>query len=276
MDIISPTDAQRQEITNKRKLTERYLAGAFPISSTLPLERVILIGSAARGTNVRPIQDIDVMAEFVNKDNIFEQYRRDSGAFLQQISRALDAKTSLVTIGARGQALRLFYQSGPVDIAPVFASSTGGYGLPGGGAWITIDPEAQANWLVERKSQVGAYLPHLVKLARRWNDVHGHNFRSYHLEVVVCHVFGRVGTNWRKEVKFFFDHAPSFIPVSDPAGHSGRLDSYLTVDGLRAVESELSEAAQVAGRAVAAEGRGDHAEAKRLWRIEFGDEFPLG
>jgi hypothetical protein len=94
--------------------------------------------------------------------------------------------------------------------------------------------------------------------------------------VVVCHVFGKVGKNWRKDMKFFFDHAPSFIAVSDPVGHSGRLDSYLTADGLRAVESELSEAAQLADRALAAEGSGDHAEAKRLWRIEFGDEFPLG
>src|ERR1700757_2243059 len=85
MEIISPTDAQRQEITNKRVATEGYLSKAFPGSSTLPLKRVILIGSAARGTIVRPIQDIDVMAEFTNKDDIFEQYRRDSGSFLQRI-----------------------------------------------------------------------------------------------------------------------------------------------------------------------------------------------
>jgi tRNA nucleotidyltransferase (CCA-adding enzyme) len=50
LEKISPTDTQREEITNKREATEKYLRAAFPTSSTLPLKRVILIGSAARGT----------------------------------------------------------------------------------------------------------------------------------------------------------------------------------------------------------------------------------
>ncbi len=57
---ISPTDEQRTQITSKREATERYLREAFPSSSTLPLNRVILIGSAARGTIIRPVNDIDV------------------------------------------------------------------------------------------------------------------------------------------------------------------------------------------------------------------------
>src|SRR5271165_907974 len=200
MEIISPTDSQRQEITDKRRTTERYLAAAFPGSSDLPLKRVILIGSAGRGTIVRPIQDIDVLAEFTNKDSIFEKYRSDSGAFLQRLARGLDAKTSLATIGARGQAVRLFYKSGAyVDIAPVFAWKGGGYALPSGdGGWITTDPEAQAAWFSDRKTQVGSQLPHIVKLGRRWNNVHSHNLHSYHLEVVICKSFSTVGGNWRK------------------------------------------------------------------------------
>jgi hypothetical protein len=278
MEIISPTDAQREEITNKRNSSERYLAAAFPGSSTMPLKRVILIGSAGRGTIVRPLQDIDVMAEFTNKDNIFENYRRDSGAFLQRIVRGLNAKTSLVTIGARGQAVRLFYQSGAyVDIAPVFKWSSGGFALPSGdGGWITTDPQAQAKWFSERREKLGSHLTYVVKLARRWNNVHSHRLRSYHLEVVVCHSFSAVGGNWRKDMKIFFDYAPSNIGVSDPAGHFGRLDDYLTRDALSAIKSRFSEASERAGKALAAEDRGDHAEAKRLWRIELGDEFPLG
>ena len=105
---ITPTDAQRADITSKHEATEKYLRAAFPPSSTLPVARVILIGSAARGTTIRPVNDLDVMAEFTNKDKIFEQYRKDSGAFLQRISVALNAKTSIGKIEARGQAVRLF------------------------------------------------------------------------------------------------------------------------------------------------------------------------
>ena len=94
LETISPTDSQRQDITAKRQSTEKYLREAFPQSGTMPLKRVILIGSADRGTIVRPVDDVDVMAEFTNKDEVFEQYRRDSAAFLQRIRTALNAKTS--------------------------------------------------------------------------------------------------------------------------------------------------------------------------------------
>ncbi len=121
VEKISLTDVQRVDVQAKRQATEGYLRGAFPDAGSLPLSRVILIGSADRSTLIRPLEDIDVMAEFSNKDGVFEQYRNNSGALLQRIRTALQARTSLAQIGARGQAVRLFYQSGAhVDIAQHF------------------------------------------------------------------------------------------------------------------------------------------------------------
>jgi predicted nucleotidyltransferase len=276
IETISPTDAQRVDITSKRESTEKYLRAAFPPSSTLPLKRVILIGSAARGTIIRPVNDIDVMAEFTNKDNVFEQYRSDSDAFLQRIRAALSAKTSIGKIGARGQAVRLFYESGAhVDIAPVFKWSTGGFGLPRGDVgWMTTDPEAQGAWYSQRRTSVGAELTQVAKLVRRWNNVHSHRFESFHLEVMVATMFGTVGSNYRDALKCFFEWGPSWIGVSDPAGHSGRLDDYLTQADRTAINSRFSEALTRAKSALAAEAASNHTEAKRLWRIELGDEFP--
>lgn len=277
MEIISPTETQREEITNKRTKTAGYLSSAFPSTSTLPLKRVILIGSAARGTIVRPVEDIDVMAEFTNKDKIFETYRRDSGAFLQRIVKGLDAKTSIASIGARGQAVRLFYTSGAVvDIAPVFKWSSDGFALPSGdGGWITTDPEVQATWYSEKKQAIGQNLTPIVKLARRWNRVHSQRFKSYHLEVMTANSFGKLGSNWRTAMNKFFEWAPKHIAVSDPAGHFGRLDYYLSSGDLSLIKSRFSEALDRSNRALEAETQGDHEEAKRLWRIELGDEFPL-
>lgn len=277
VEKISPTDAQRTDITNKRESTEKYLRAAFPSSGTLPLKRVILIGSAARGTIIRPVNDLDVMAEFTNKDSVFEQYRKDSGAILQRIRNALDAKTSIEKIGARGQAVRLFYTSGAhVDIAPVFKWSGGGFGLPkGDGGWMTTDPEAQSSWFSERRSSVGANLTSVCKLVRRWNGVHSHRFESFHLEVMVASMFKTLGSNHRSAMKTFFEAGPNWITVTDPAGHSGNLDDYLTSAARTAIKSRFSEALDRAKKALAAEDRGDHTEAKRLWRIELGEEFPV-
>jgi hypothetical protein len=275
---LAPTDDQRDDIRKKRSSTEKYLREALGPSSTLPLKRVILIGSADRGTIVRPVNDVDVLAEFIDKDRIYDkQYRRDSGAFLQRIRTALDAKTSIKKIGARGQAVRLFYVNGAhVDIAPVFKwTNTSGYGLPrGDGGWMTTDPEAQAAWFTKRRETIGSHLTPTCKLVRRWNAVHSHRFESFHLEIMVASMFKTIGSNYRTALRSFFEWGPKWTDVSDPAGHSGRLDDYLTKDGLAAIRSRFAEAHERAGRAIAAEGRGDHTEAKRLWRIELGDEFP--
>jgi predicted nucleotidyltransferase len=276
LEKISPTDDQREQITSKRQATERYLREAFPQSSTLPLKRVILIGSAARGTIIRPVNDIDVMAEFINKDDIFERYRSHSDEFLQRVRNALDARTSIKNIGARGQAVRLFYQSGAhVDIAPTFKWKGGGFALPRGDkTWMTTDPEAQAAWYSQRRASVGANLTPLCKLVRRWNGVHSHRFESFHLEVMVASMFKTVGSNYRDAMKAFFETAPGRIAVADPAGHSGNLDDYLTRDDRQAIASRFAEALDRAKRAIAAEAQGKHDEAKRLWRVELGDEFP--
>jgi len=275
---ISPTDGQRVDITNKRTATERYLRDEFTQSSTLPLKRVILIGSVDRGTVVRPVHDVDVLAEFIDKDRIFDrQYRNDSGAFLQRIRTALNARTSIKKIGARGQAVRLFYVNGAhVDIAPVFKwDNITGFGLPkGDGGWITTDPEAQGAWFSERRAAVGSNLTSFCKLVRRWNAVHSHRFESFHLEVMTASMFQAIGSNYREAFRVFFEAGPRWIGVSDPAGHSGRLGDYLTAGDIRAITSRFGEALERSKNAIAAEGRGDHAEAKRLWRIELGDEFP--
>lgn len=273
---ISPTDIQRTEIRDKRAKTEGYLQNGFPQSSDLPLKRVILIGSADRGTLIRPIDDIDVLAEFTNKDKVFEKYRYKSGDFLQRIRRVLDAKTSIAHIGARGQAVRLFYTSGAyVDIAPVFHWNSGGYALPSGdGGWITTDPEAQAKWLADRRASVGSELTNRIKLLKRWNRVHSCRLQSYHLEVMVASFFSQAGSNHRKGLALFFEGASSWIDVSDPAGHSGVLSDYLTYEARQAIKSRLAEAGDRAQRAIAFEESGDHAEAKRLWAIELGSEFP--
>ncbi|MEZ5323389.1 MAG: hypothetical protein R2698_15190 [Microthrixaceae bacterium] len=275
IDRISLTNTQQVEVSSKRTKTEEYLRMAFPLSSDLPVRRVILIGSADRGTLIRPLDDIDVMAQFTDKDGVFERYRSTSGAFLQRIRTALQANTSIASIGARGQAVRLFYTSGAhVDIAPTFKWSTTGYGLPSGnGGWITTDPEAQAAWMAGRRTTLGAHLTPMVKLAKRWNSVHSGRLSSYHVEVLTATLFTSLNGNHRDAMKVWFEHAGSYLDVQDPAGHSGSLGASITQASRQAFRARVAEAKARAVNALAAEERGDHAEAKRLWKIELGDEF---
>lgn len=186
----------------------------------MPIKRVILIGSADRGTLIRPLDDVDVMAQFSNKDNIFEQYRTNSGAFLQRIRTALQAHTSISNIGARGQAVRLFYTSGAhVDIAGVFSWNSGGFALPNGtGGWITTDPEAQATWMAGRRLVLGSKLTPMVKMAKRWNRVHSNRLSSYQVEVMTATMFTKLGGNYRDAMKVLVRLGARLLRRAGPSG----------------------------------------------------------
>jgi hypothetical protein len=234
------------------------------------------MGSAGRDTIIRPLDDVDVLAIFDNTDGIFERlYRYDSKKFLYRVRDALNGYQVQV-VGARGQAVRLFYKAAPhVDIAPVFQWSGGGYALPNGsGGWLTTDPYAHHDWIAERQKTLDYRLKPMVRMLKRWNNVHSKHLKGFHLEVMVATVFSSLSGDSRDACEKFFQWAQNWLSVNDPAGHGGDLSSYLTWTTRTAVITNLESARQRAAKANAAERSGDHAEAIRLWRIIFGDEFP--
>lgn len=67
---ITATDYQKSSIIEGRKnRVIENLTAVFPKSSDLPFSRAILMGSAAKNTIVRPMDDIDVLAVFSNENN---------------------------------------------------------------------------------------------------------------------------------------------------------------------------------------------------------------
>jgi Second Messenger Oligonucleotide or Dinucleotide Synthetase domain len=273
---ISPTEAQREQAIRNCQRARSYLETVFSSSSVMPLDRTLVIGSAARNTIIAPAQGVDLMAQFANSDGVLGKYRHDSRLFFQHIARALGAETAIAKM-RQGQAIRLFYADGPViDIAPVFKYRDAGYMLPtSDGGWIIIDPEAQDRWFAERCEIAGKNLRLAVRLARHWNRVHRSRFQPYHLEVLTTNTFESIGSNWPDSLAKLFSWAPESIRMRDPAGHLGRLDYYLSEGALRAIRSRFADAANRANQALLAEANSDHATAKGLWRIELGEEFPI-
>lgn len=272
---LEPTTAQKEAIESRLSNTKKYLLASFDASSNLPLAQASLIGSAGRGTIIRPLDDVDVLAEFSNVNNMWETYRQDSKAFLYRVRDAL-AGYQVQIVGARGQAVRLFYQAAPhVDIAPVFKYSDGSFALPNGnGGWLTTDPGVHNDFIDRRHAELGYRLKPLVRKLKRWNNVHSKYLKSFHLEVLVASSFTSLGSDSREAAEVFFRYAQTHLSVQDPAGHSGDLSSYLTSANRQNVIGNLESARDRATRARAAESTGDHREAIRLWRIVFGDEFP--
>jgi hypothetical protein len=274
LDRIEPTAGQWTNIDARHATATNLLDKHFG-GSNMPLAGTELMGSAAKRTIIRPIDDVDIVAQFDNAQSAFEPYRSDSRKFLYRVRQVLTGKR-VETVGARGQAVRLFYVGGGhVDIAPLFGIVGGGYFLPAGdGGWITTDPLAGTAWFEQRDVMLDGHLRPLVQLLKKWNRAHSSRMRSFHLETLTATMFTRLGANHRSNLAVFFANADSRLNVSDPTGHSGRLDGYLTATAREALRQQVAAQAERSARAVAAEATGDHAEAMRLWAIVLGSEFP--
>jgi hypothetical protein len=154
--------------------------------------------------------------------------------------------------------------------------TSGGYGIPdGSGGWLTTDPVVHDNYLNEQNGQLSGDLKKIARFAKKWNRAHSSRLTSFHAEMHVARTFSSLGSNPRTALQLFFDFNHNYLTVSDPAGYSGDLSSYLGWSDRSAVNDSLANANERAQSTLAAEERGDYAEAIRLWRIILGSDFPI-
>lgn len=274
---ITITDYQKTSIVAARKdSVVENLTSTFPASSDLPFLEARLMGSASKGTIVRPLDDIDVLAIFSNEQRAWQgKYQYDSQAFLYRVRNAY-AGVETAQVGARGQAVRVFFQrGGHVDVAPVFRRNDNEFHLPNGdGGWIMTSPFVANKWLREQNAALDYHLTPLVRLLKKWNAAHSKRLRSFHLETIAANTFESLSSNRRTALQKFFEWAGGHLDVSDPGGQSGLLSGYLSWDARTEVKQSFKSASERAQRALDAEAVGDHDEAKRLWRLILGSSFP--
>jgi hypothetical protein len=276
LEAITITDYQKTSIVAGRTAgANRDLKDAFPATCDLPFVEAKLMGSAAKGTVIRPIDDVDVLAIFSNEKKAWQnKYWNDSQAFLYRIKRAYDGYNA-VPVGARGQAIRVFYEGGGhVDVAPVFIKGDGVYHLPSGDkSWILTSPFKANQWFADKNKDLGYNLAPLVRMLKKWNQSHSKRLRSFHMETMAASSFSSLGGNKRQNLLKFFEWAGKHIDVNDPGGQSGLLSGYLSWTARNEVLRSFELAAERAAKAISAEANGDHDEAKRLWKIVLGDSF---
>ena len=277
---LKPTATQEQTIAERRDRVENFLLAKYAAGSIMPLTEAKVIGSAGRKTLIRPINDIDVFAVF-DDSQVWSQYKNDSRQLLYRVREALD-EYQVETVGSRGQAVRLFYKDGlHVDITPAFPlynilfRNLECYVIPrGDGSWLKTDPYKHGAFMVERNQALGNYLKPLVRLLKRWNNVHSNRLKSFHLEMMAQAVFTSLSSNMRENTQVFFRYAGSSLNVNDPAGYSGNLAASLTQSQREAILQSFNTADAHATRALQAENDGQTEESIRQWRIVFGNEFP--
>lgn len=274
---VSPDQSVWDRVYQRRDAVVSALKAAFPATANVTYRDHKIIGSLGRRTAGNPVADIDIMAHLsIDMDLWNQSYRDDSSDFLYRVRRSLNNASTVKKIGARGQAVRLFYADGlVVDVAAVEKYSDGSYAIPdGSGNWLTTDPVKHETYLNERNAPLAGDLKKIIRFAKQWNMAHSSRLTSFHLEVLVARTFATMGTNSRTALRLFFDYNQNNLSVQDPAGYSGDLSNYLTWSQRAAVNDSLGKARDRADAAMDAENRGDHVEAIRLWRVILGNKFP--
>jgi hypothetical protein len=268
------TDAQKETVAQRRQRVDNILRQAFPASSNMPVLTTRVIGSARRNTIIRPLDDIDVLAVF-DDSNVWSSYRNDSRRLLYRVRDAL-TEYQIEVVGARGQAVRLFYKQAPhVDIATVFAiADRNDYVLPrGNGDWLVTDPDGVDAFLDRRQRELGNNLRPLVRLLKRWNNVHSRRLRSFHLEMIAQAAFRTLGSDMRAASMRFFEWAPRHLNVADPTNGES-LGSRVTYQQRTSILTSFESALQRAMKANQFELAGNHKDAIYQWQQVFGAEFP--
>ena len=276
-DRIKPSDALNRTIEARKNAVIDVLKAAFPSSSTLRYRSTTLIGSIGRKTASKPIDDIDLLVHLhVDTDLWNSTYRNDSSKFLYRVRDGIKNATTVQKVGARGQAVRLFYADGPtVDIAAVEKYSSGAFAIPDGtGGWLSTNPVVHADYIDKKNAELSNNLKRFVQVVRQWNHAHSSYLHSFHFEMLAARTFTSLSANRRTALKIFFKHNYNNLSVNDPAGFSGDLSTYLTTSQRQAVNLNIARAYDQATKAIDAENRGNEQEAIRLWRVILGDDFP--
>jgi len=250
------------------------------------IARDILVGSYARRTAVRPLNDIDI---FLTLDPAVHGHRRSSSPLLllEDLQRAL--RTCYSDPGPRtriqGRSVNIEFSGTGIgfDIIPAFGNDnrSGNYDIPDRhqSIWIKTNPELHKVKCVEANDRAGGALNQLIKAAKHWNslqrDANGDKpLRSFHLEVMSYGAFPGAPRNAREGMAFLFGYLARRVtlPCPEPAGLGPNLNAGLTPVELDRAQRALQDASAVASEAVDHEATHPW-HAHQCWRALFGAAY---
>jgi Second Messenger Oligonucleotide or Dinucleotide Synthetase domain len=250
------------------------------------IARDILVGSYARRTAVRPLNDIDI---FLILDPSVHGHRRSRPPLLllEDLQRALRNCYSVPGPETRiqGRSVNIEFSGSSIafDVIPAFSegSRPGNYEIPDRNqeTWIKTNPERHNKACIEANNRADGALNQLIKAAKHWNYRQGDAdsdkpLRSFHLEVMAYSAFASAPRNPREGMAFLLEHLTNRIsrPCPEPADLGPNLDADLTAEARKRAEEALLRASSRAKEAVRCETT-DPSRAHEGWRELFGAEY---
>lgn len=248
-------------------------------------------GSLRRATQLRPIHDLDLVIVYdVGAHPTWGQPGDSAADALSHVQGRVNTllgftngtSSNLVRLAkVRNHSVKCFIDAPDsgctVGAMPALRQADGTLLIPERLArkWVLADPEYLIYEVQDRHDTWKHYRP-MVRVLKDWRLDAAANMtsevKSLVIEILALTCLPTSGTRSQALAKFFEAAATvTHQPICDPANLCGEVQPDLDYGGLRA---ELEKAAEHASNAVLCEQVNDIANAKRLWRIVFGVDFP--
>lgn len=283
-----------EEARERRRMFER----AFRTVSD-QITRSVPIGSLARGSQIEPINDVDLLVEFnpgakpgwgqpgeTAKDalettrTLINDLLGDEEKLRQLFGDEVEGMRWVRHTRLQNHAVKCFLDDPDdedaftVDVVPALPREKRGFWIPEQESrkWIETDPEYLVEAVLERHGGYGeGQFVQLIRVLKRWSLDHDRVIKGLTLEVLALDYLEDEART--TALARFFQSALEHIdePILDPADLCGEVQPNLDRS---AAAGQLRTAADLSARAIAAADQGDEAKAQCLWWKLLGDVFP--
>lgn len=293
--MITPNDALlkfrgRLETTDREdsSASSRQRRIRSELDAALDIEKDFLTGAYRRHTKTKPLRDVDIM--IVLRDTAYlDRHPHD---ILELIRSVLAPIYGENRVTCDRFAVRVDFGVKIVDdvsdevmsfdVVPAFAHESH-YLIPDDvlGEWIHTDPEIHRELATAANKAFSEQWKPLVKMIKKWNDVHDHLVEpSFLIEVMALNLIGGPWTgDHRRELRQFFASAADRIGEGwpDPAKLGPDVSGPLDTDPVKMSRAQgaLRDAEAACTKAIKLEREGYTGEALKTWRDLFGPLFPL-
>lgn len=295
MDLNTAFDELQREVNvdddGDKKARRRRRLFEDALKPLPEVTKFIRSGSLARGSQIDPINDVDVVVVFETSehpewgeagDSALQALEYTSGLIHQLIGKDApepkDGEERVRLIRIRNHSVKCFLDDPDetdhpftVDVVPAIVHK-GHLLIPekASKTWVESNPEKLVEDVAERHAEWNQFVK-LVRVLKRWNKDQGVGMKSLVVEVLaLAHLSGDTRP---RALSTFFTAAAARIyePVTDPAGLCGEIDPNMDK---RLAYEKLDAAASAAYHAVNAQERGETDQAACYWCKIFGDIFP--
>jgi len=255
------------------------------LAASFGLPRIVQIGSHARGTAIGIHSDVDILAVLPRDQARWGNGLVRADTYMRTVADDLRDRYTATSIRRDGQAVVLNFRGGEhsVDVVPGiflrFESARPVYAIPGAdGRWIATSPERHNRFFALADGRAGGKLRKVSQLVKAWRFGRDSPIplSSFYVDMLLA------STDLASGIKSYSQCLADFFSalvgrrvrgLQDPEGIAGIISASNGQSGLDRAYSAAIAALEHSEVALAAEARGNHAEARRQWGIVFREDI---